>query len=79
MRADYHINAFYSEEDEAYIADIPDFEMCSAFGDTPEEALAQVLVAKEAMIQVMRQKGLAIPEPKYRHILDFPSPCKGRG
>jgi predicted RNase H-like HicB family nuclease len=54
---DYHTNVFYSEEDEAYIADIPDFEMCSAFGDTPEEALAQVLIAKETIIQVMREKG----------------------
>ncbi len=26
---DYHINIFYSAEDEAYIADVPDFEMCS--------------------------------------------------
>jgi len=63
---DHTIAIFHSDRDEAYIADIPDFEMCSAFGDTPEEALAQVLVAKEAIIQVMRQKGLAIPEPKYR-------------
>ncbi len=63
---DYHINIFYSQEDEAYIADIPDFEMCSAHGATPQEALAQVLIAKEAMIAVMREKGLPIPEPKYR-------------
>ena len=35
---DYHINIFYSEEDEGYIADIPDLECCSAFGHTPEEA-----------------------------------------
>ncbi|TXT35143.1 MAG: hypothetical protein FD138_1495 [Planctomycetota bacterium] len=35
---DYHINVFYSEEDEGYIADIPDLEFCSAFGDTPETA-----------------------------------------
>jgi predicted RNase H-like HicB family nuclease len=63
---DYHINIFYSEEDEAYIADIPDFEMCSAHGDTPEEALAEVLKAKEAMIEVMQELGLPIPEPKYR-------------
>ena len=35
---DYHINIFYSEEDECYVADLPDFEYCSAFGDTPEEA-----------------------------------------
>lgn len=63
---DHHINIFYSEEDEAYIADIPDFVMCSAFGDTPEEALAQVLIAKAAIIEVMREKGQPIPEPRYR-------------
>ena len=31
---DYHINIFYSDEDEGYIADIPDLEACSAFGNT---------------------------------------------
>ena len=40
--ADYHINIFYSEEDAGYIADIPDLESCSAFGRTPEAALAAV-------------------------------------
>jgi predicted RNase H-like HicB family nuclease len=62
---DFHINIFYSEEDEAYVADIPDFEMCSAFGATPEEALAEVLIAKAALIEVMEEKGQSIPEPKY--------------
>ena len=28
---DYHINVFYSEEDEGYIADIPDLVHCSAY------------------------------------------------
>jgi len=28
---DYHINIFYSEEDEGYIADIPDLSFCYAF------------------------------------------------
>jgi predicted RNase H-like HicB family nuclease len=63
---DHHINIFYSEEDEAYIADIPDFQMCSAFGDTPEEALVEVLIAKAAIIEVMQEKGLPIPESRYR-------------
>ncbi len=63
---DYHINIFYSEDDGAYIADIPDFELCSAFGDTPEEALKQVLIAKAAIIETMREKGLPIPDPRYR-------------
>ena len=40
--SDYHINIFYSDEDGGYIADIPDLDSCSAFGATPEEALAEV-------------------------------------
>lgn len=40
--SDYHINIFYSEEDGGYIADIPDLESCSAFGQTPEKALGEV-------------------------------------
>ena len=32
---DYHINIFYSDEDEGYIADMPDLVSCSAFGLTP--------------------------------------------
>lgn len=39
---DYHINIFYSEQGGGYVADIPDLEACSAFGDTPEAALAEV-------------------------------------
>ena len=47
---DYHINIFYSDEDEGYIADIPDLEACSSFGSTPEEALAELEKAKEAWL-----------------------------
>ena len=43
---DYHINIFYSDSDGGYIADIPDLEACSAFGDTPDEALHEVQKAK---------------------------------
>ncbi len=63
---DYHINIFYSEEDGGYIADIPDLSSCSAFGATPEEALREVEKAKEAWLAVARDKGLLVPEPRYR-------------
>lgn len=66
MKNDYHINIFYSAEADTYIADIPDFDMCSAFGDTPEEALSEVLKVKAAMLEVIREKGLPIPEPRYK-------------
>ncbi|HEV8724036.1 MAG TPA: type II toxin-antitoxin system HicB family antitoxin [Candidatus Binatia bacterium] len=57
---DYHINIFYSDEDGGYIADIPDFEACSAFGDTAEIALAEVELAKNAWVEAARQAGKSI-------------------
>ena len=62
---DYHINVFYSEEDEGYIADIPDLKHCSAFGATQQEALTEVLKAKEAWLAAARSKGKPVPEPNY--------------
>lgn len=62
----YHINIFYSDEDNCYIADIPDLEFCSAHGDTPEEAVAQVNIAKQTWLECAREDGKPIPEPKYR-------------
>ncbi len=63
---DYHINLFYSEEDGGYIADIPDLDACSAFGNTPAEALAEVLNAKDAWLAAAREAGKPIPPPRYR-------------
>jgi predicted RNase H-like HicB family nuclease len=66
---DYHINIFYSEEDAGYIADIPDLDSCSAFGDTPEQALAEVKQAKQAWLEAARQSGKPVPSPRYRPII----------
>ncbi len=66
---DYHINIFYSEEDDGYIADIPDLEACSAFGKTPEEALRQVEMAKEAWLEAAGIEGKPIPPPRYRPVI----------
>jgi predicted RNase H-like HicB family nuclease len=63
---DYHINVFYSEEDACYIADIPDLRFCSACGDTPEEAVREVLIAKAAWLKVARKRRKPIPKPRYR-------------
>ena len=66
---DYHINIFYSEEDEGYIADIPDLKFCSAFGDTPEEALREVQIAKAAWLEAARAEGKPIPLPRYKPLI----------
>lgn len=64
--SDYHINVFYSDDDGDYIADIPDLEACSAFGASPEEALAEVEKAKQAWLVAAGEAGKPIPEPRYR-------------
>lgn len=66
---DYHISIFYRDEDASYIADIPDLKMCSAFGETPDEALAEVELAKQAWLEAARSEGKPIPEPKYRSVI----------
>ena len=66
MMKDYHINIFFSEADEGYIADIPDLPGCSAFGKTPAEALEQVEIAKEAWLEAAKAEGKPIPQPRYR-------------
>lgn len=59
--SDYHINVFYSDEDGAYVADIPDLESCSASGSTAEEALAGVERAKQAWLASRQGDGQADP------------------
>lgn len=63
---DYHINIFYSDADEGYIADIPDLIMCSAFGLSPTEALAEVERVKQLWLEAARAEGKPIPRPRYR-------------
>ncbi len=67
--SDYHINIFYSDEDGGYIADIPDLEACSAFGITPEEALAELSRAKQAWLEEAKSTGKPIPPPRYRPVI----------
>jgi predicted RNase H-like HicB family nuclease len=66
---DYLINIFYSDEDEGYIADIPDLDTGSAFGNTEEEALREVKLAKEAWIEAAKAEGKPIPPPAYRPLI----------
>jgi predicted RNase H-like HicB family nuclease len=66
MTTDYHINIFYSRDDGCYVADIPDLVSCSAFGATPEEALAAVERAKTAWLRAARAARKPVPRPRYR-------------
>ncbi len=60
---DYHINVFYSEEDDCYVADIPDLKFCSALGTTPEKAVREVQIAKAAWLKVAKERRSQSPSP----------------
>ena len=62
----YHINLFWSDADGCWVADVPDLKSCSAFGDTPAEALAEVEEAIAGWLEVARSDNLPVPEPRYR-------------
>ncbi len=63
---DYHINILYSAEDGGYIADIPDLRHCSAFGTSPEDALAEALKAEAAWLKAAKAARKPIPPPSFR-------------
>jgi transcriptional repressor NrdR len=51
----YRIEIFWSDEDGGYIANVPDLRYCSAFGESYEEALREVLVAMELHLDTLRE------------------------
>jgi predicted RNase H-like HicB family nuclease len=62
----YPINLFWHAPDECWVADVPDLKACSAFGDTPEAALAEVQIAIQGWLAAARDRGIPVPEPRYR-------------
>lgn len=66
MTAHYHINLFWWEADQCWIADVPDLKSCSAHGATPLEAVTEVQIAIELWLEVAAEYGDPIPEPRYR-------------
>jgi len=65
MPHNYAIEIISSDEDEGFIAVVPELPGCSAFGETEEEALREVKVAVSLWLKTAREEGRAIPEPAY--------------
>lgn len=62
----YEIILYWSDDDGAFIAEVPELPGCAADGPTRESALASVAVVIEEWIERARELGRAIPEPKGR-------------
>ena len=66
MTAHYHINVFWWDADQRWVADVPDLQGCSAHGATAAEAAQEVQIAIELWLESAIEHGDPIPEPKYR-------------
>ncbi len=62
----YEVIIYWSDEDEAFIAEVPELPGCASDGRTYEEALANVQVIIEEWIETARELGRPIPEPRGR-------------
>ena len=62
----YEIILYWSDEDEAFVAEVPELPGCAADGATRQEALSNAEVVIAEWLETAREVGLPIPEPKGR-------------
>jgi len=65
----YEVILFWSNEDQVFVAEVPELPGCMAHGDTQESALANVKEAIQLWIDTAREFGDPVPEPKGRRLL----------
>ncbi|MBF2008188.1 MAG: type II toxin-antitoxin system HicB family antitoxin [Chlorogloeopsis fritschii C42_A2020_084] len=66
MTLRYEIILYWSEEDQAFIAEVPELPGCAADGITYQEALQNVEIIMREWIETAQELGRSIPEPKRR-------------
>ena len=62
----YEVILYWSREDGAFIAEVPELAGCAADGGTRQEALANVEMVIAEWLDTARELGRSIPEPKGR-------------
>ncbi|HKR41683.1 MAG TPA: type II toxin-antitoxin system HicB family antitoxin [Paraburkholderia sp.] len=65
----YDVIIYWSEDDQAFVAEVPELAGCSAHGASPEQALAQAQEAMTLWLDTAREFGDPIPLPKGRRLL----------
>lgn len=64
----YEIIIYWSDEDDAFIAEVPQLPGCAAHGDSADSALANCQHAIELWIDTAQEFGREVPEPKGRRL-----------
>lgn len=65
----YEIIIYWSDEDQAFLAETPELPGCMAHGNSYEEALRNVQDAMAFWLDVAREQGESIPAPKGRRLM----------
>lgn len=65
----YEIILYWSEEDQVFIAEVPELPGCMAHGETHESALTNVRDAIQVWIDTANEFGDPVPEPKGRRLM----------
>jgi predicted RNase H-like HicB family nuclease len=64
----YEIIIYWSDEDRAFVAEVPELPGCAAHGSSPDKALLNCNKAIDLWIKTAREFGRSIPEPKGRRL-----------
>jgi predicted RNase H-like HicB family nuclease len=65
----YEVIIYWSDEDDAFIAEAPELPGCAAHGSTQEEALSHAQDAMHLWIETAKEFGDPVPEPKGRRLI----------
>lgn len=65
----YEVIIYWSQEDEAFIAEVPELPGCMAHGRSPSEVLTYCHDAIDLWLDTAKEFGKEIPEPKGRRLL----------
>ncbi|MGH7902052.1 MAG: type II toxin-antitoxin system HicB family antitoxin [Thermodesulfobacteriota bacterium] len=65
----YEIILYWSEDDKAFVAEVPELPGCMAHGDTQEVALSNAKDAIQLWIDTAREFGDTVPDPKGRRLM----------
>jgi len=65
----YEVIIYWSDEDEAFIAEVPELPGCMADGATYQEALSKAEVVIQEWIETAKELGRPVPQPKGRRLV----------
>jgi predicted RNase H-like HicB family nuclease len=65
----YEVVIYWSEEDDVFVAEVPELPGCAAHGDSHEAALASVKEAMQLWIDTAREFGDPVPKPRGHRLM----------